>query len=81
VDAMTTGLANEVAEEGIRVNAVRPGFIDTGIHAPGRLERVVPGVPMRRAGTAEEVAAAICWLMSDEASFTTGTFVDVSGGR
>ncbi|HYH34541.1 MAG TPA: SDR family oxidoreductase [Nocardioides sp.] len=81
VDAMTTGLANEVAGHGIRVNSVRPGFINTDIHAPGRLERVTRGVPMKRAGTVDEVAAAICWLLSDDASFTTGTFLDVSGGR
>lgn len=81
LDALTTGLAVELAGRGIRVNGVRPGFIDTGIHAPGRLERVAPSVPMGRAGRAEEVAAAICWLLSPRASFTTGTFLDVSGGR
>jgi NAD(P)-dependent dehydrogenase (short-subunit alcohol dehydrogenase family) len=81
LDALTTGLAQEVAGRGIRVNGVRPGFIDTGIHAPGRLERVAPSVPMGRAGRAEEVAAAICWLLSPESSFTTGAFLDVSGGR
>jgi NAD(P)-dependent dehydrogenase (short-subunit alcohol dehydrogenase family) len=81
LDALTTGLAQEVAGRGIRVNSVRPGIIETGIHAPGRLERVAPSVPMGRAGQAEEVAAAICWLLSPEASFTTGAFLDVSGGR
>lgn len=81
LDALTTGLAKEVAGLGIRVNGVRPGFIETGIHAPGRLERVAPTVPMGRAGRAEEVAAAICWLLSPESSFTTGAFLDVSGGR
>ena len=81
LDALTTGLALEVAGRGIRVNGVRPGIIDTGIHAPGRLERVAPSVPMGRAGRAEEVAAAICWLLSPESSFTTGAFLDVSGGR
>lgn len=85
VDAMTIGLALEVAQEGIRVNAVRPGVIYTEIHAsggePGRVDRVKANVPMRRGGTADEVARAILWLMSDEASFTTGSFVDVSGGR
>ena len=85
VDTFTIGLAHEVAQEGIRVNAVRPGVIYTGIHAsggePGRVDRVKAGVPMRRGGTAEEVAKAILWLMSDEASFTTGSFLDVSGGR
>ena len=85
VDAMTIGLALEVAQEGIRVNAVRPGVIYTDIHAsggePGRVDRVKAGVPMRRGGTADEVARAILWLLSDEASFTTGSFLDVSGGR
>src|SRR5690349_7447552 len=85
VDAMTIGLALEVAQEGIRVKAVRPGVIYTDIHAsggePGRVDRVKANVPMRRGGTADEVARAILWLMSDEASFTTGSFLDVSGGR
>lgn len=85
VDAMTIGLALEVAQEGIRVNAVRPGVIYTEIHAsggePGRVDRVKANVPMRRGGTAEEVARAVLWLMSEEASFTTGSFLDVSGGR
>ncbi|WP_345893901.1 SDR family oxidoreductase [Nocardioides sp. TF02-7] len=81
LDTLTTGLAQELAGRGIRVNSVRPGLIDTEIHAPGRLERLGPGVPMGRVGTAEEVAAAVCWLLSPEASFTTGTFLDVSGGR
>jgi NAD(P)-dependent dehydrogenase (short-subunit alcohol dehydrogenase family) len=85
LDTLTIGLAQEVALEGIRVNAVRAGFIDTDIHAsggePNRLERVRHAVPMRRGGTADEVAAAILWLLSDEASFTTGTFIDVSGGK
>jgi len=74
-----------VAAEGIRVNAVRPGIIDTGIHAsggePGRVKRVAPMVPMQRAGSPEEVAHTILWLLSDEASYLTGTLVDVSGGR
>jgi NAD(P)-dependent dehydrogenase (short-subunit alcohol dehydrogenase family) len=85
VDALTTGLAAEVADQGIRVNSVRPGLIETDIHArngaPDRLARLGPGVPMGRTGTAEEVAAAVCWLLSDEASYTTGAFLDVSGGR
>jgi NAD(P)-dependent dehydrogenase (short-subunit alcohol dehydrogenase family) len=85
VDAMTVGLAQEVAQEGIRVNSVRAGVIYTDIHAsggePGRVDRVKSSVPMRRGGTAEEVAIAILWLLSDEASFTTGAFLDVSGGR
>jgi NAD(P)-dependent dehydrogenase (short-subunit alcohol dehydrogenase family) len=85
IDTFTIGLAQEVAQEGIRVNGVRPGFIYTDIHAsggePNRVERVKAFVPMRRGGTAEETAAAIMWLLSDEASFTTGAFIDVSGGR
>ncbi len=85
IDTFTLGLAQEVASEGIRVNAVRPGFIYTDIHAsggePGRVDRVKEFVPMRRGGTADEVARAIVWLLSDEASFTTGSFIDVSGGR
>ena len=85
IDSMTIGLAREVAAEGIRVNAVRPGLIDTEIHAsggePGRIERLKGGIPLGRGGTAEEVARAILWLASDEASYSTGTFIDVSGGR
>jgi NAD(P)-dependent dehydrogenase (short-subunit alcohol dehydrogenase family) len=85
IDTFTIGLAREVAGEGIRVNAVRPGLIDTDIHAsggePGRAQRLAPTVPMKRVGTAEEVANAIVWLMSDEASYVTGTVFDVSGGR
>ena len=85
VDSLTIGLAREVAAEGIRVNAVRPGVIYTDIHAsggePGRVERVKSAVPMQRGGEAGEVARAILWLLSDESSYCTGTFVDVSGGR
>jgi NAD(P)-dependent dehydrogenase (short-subunit alcohol dehydrogenase family) len=85
VDTLTIGLAKEVAMEGIRVNAVRPGVIKTEIHAsggePGRVERVKTSVPMQRGGEADEVAKAILWLLSDEASYTTGAFIDVSGGR
>ncbi|MEO9336252.1 SDR family oxidoreductase [Mesorhizobium sp. SB112] len=85
IDTFTIGLANEVATEGIRVVAVRPGIIDTDIHAsggqPDRIERVRGNVPMRREGKAEEVARTIVWLLSDEASYITGTLVDVSGGR
>jgi len=85
IDTFTIGLAKEVAEEGIRVNAVRPGFIYTDIHAsggePGRVDRVKTLVPMKRGGTAAEVARAILWLLSDEASYTTGTFIDVTGGK
>lgn len=85
MDTMTVGLAKEVADEGVRVNSVRAGLVDTDFHAsagePGRVERMSPGVPMRRAGTPEEIAAAIIWLLSDEASYVTGAFLDVSGGR
>ena len=85
IDTFTVGLAAEVAAEGIRVNAVRPGFIYTGLHAkggePGRVDRVKSMVPMQRGGQPEEVAAAILWLLSEEASFVTGTILDVSGGR
>lgn len=85
VDAMTVGLAKEVAAEGIRVNAVRPGLIKTDIHAsggePGRVERLSSAVPMGRGGEALEVANTIAWLLSDEASYLTGVLVDVSGGR
>lgn len=85
VDSLTIGLAKEVAEEGIRVNAVRPGFIYTEMHAsggePDRVERVKAFAPMKRGGTAEEVASAILWLLSEESSYCTGTFIDVSGGR
>jgi NAD(P)-dependent dehydrogenase (short-subunit alcohol dehydrogenase family) len=85
IDTMTVGLAREVAKEGIRVNAVRPGFIRTGLHAKGgepeRVDRVQSLVPMQRGGMPEEVAAAILWLLSDEASYVTGTIVDVAGGR
>lgn len=85
MDTLTMGLAHEVAEEGIRVNAVRPGFIYTEMHASGgepeRVERVKAFVPMKRGGSAEEVAHVILWLLSDEASFTTGSFVEVAGGR
>ena len=85
VDTLTIGLAQEVAGEGIRVNAVRAGIIYTDIHAsggePGRVDRMKAFVPMRRGGTAEEVAKAILWLLSDDASYTTGSFLDVSGGR
>ena len=85
VDALTLGLAKEVAAEGIRVNAVRPGVVYTEIHAsggePGRVDRVKSAVPMQRGGQPEEVARAILWLLSDEASYTTGTLLDVGGGR
>jgi len=85
LDTLTIGLSREVAEEGIRVNAVRPGFIYTELHAsggePDRVERVKALVPMQRGGTVDEVARAILWLLSDEASYSTGTCIDVSGGK
>jgi NAD(P)-dependent dehydrogenase (short-subunit alcohol dehydrogenase family) len=85
VDTLTLGLAREVAGEGVRVNAVRPGFIYTELHArggePGRVERLKDAVPMRRGGDPAEVAAAVLWLLSDEASYVTGAILDVAGGR
>ena len=85
VDTLTVGLAKEVAGEGIRVNAVRPGLVLTDIHAaggePGRVERLKSSVPLGRGGQPDEVATAILWLLSDEASFTTGAILDVAGGR
>ncbi|MGB9368357.1 MAG: SDR family oxidoreductase [Xanthobacteraceae bacterium] len=81
VDSMTIGLSKELAGDGIRVNAVSPGIILTDIHPPGRVERVTPTVPMQRAGTAEEVAETVLFLLSDASSYTTGTNVRVAGGR
>lgn len=85
IDTFTLGLAKEVAAEGIRVNAVRPGIIYTEIHAsagePGRVDRMKSVVPLGRGGQPEEVAASIMWLLSDEASYITGTILDVAGGR
>jgi NAD(P)-dependent dehydrogenase (short-subunit alcohol dehydrogenase family) len=85
IDTFTVGLAKEVATEGIRVNAVRPGIIATEIHAsggqPDRVSQMAPLVPMQRAGSAEEVAQAIFWLMTDASSYTTGALLDVTGGR
>ena len=85
IESFTIGLAKEVAGEGIRVNAVRPGIIVTDIHAsggaPGRVEQMAPQLPMRRAGTAEEVGEAIVWLLSERSSYTTGSIVEVTGGR
>jgi NAD(P)-dependent dehydrogenase (short-subunit alcohol dehydrogenase family) len=85
VDTLTVGLAREVADDGIRVVGVAPGIIDTTIHAdagePGRVARVGPLVPLGRAGTVEEVAGAVAWLLSDEASYVTGTTLRVAGGR
>jgi NAD(P)-dependent dehydrogenase (short-subunit alcohol dehydrogenase family) len=85
VDTLTIGLSKEVAAEGIRVNAVRPGLIYTEMHGdggdPGRVDRLKSGVPMQRGGAPEEVAAAILWLLSKEASYITGTLLDITGGR
>jgi NAD(P)-dependent dehydrogenase (short-subunit alcohol dehydrogenase family) len=85
IDILTVGLSQEVATDGIRVAGIRPGLIDTDIHAsggePDRAARLAPMVPMKRVGTADEVANAVVWLMSDEASYVTGTTLDVSGGR
>ena len=85
IDTFTVGLAKELATEGIRVNAVRPGIIETEIHAsgglPNRVRELGPQVPMQRAGTAAEVAEAIVWLLGENSSYTTGTLLDVSGGR
>ncbi|WP_120495758.1 SDR family oxidoreductase [Kiloniella sp. EL199] len=85
VDAMTVGLAKEVGGEDIRVNAVSPGIIDTEIHAsggePGRIDRIAPAIPMQRAGIAQEIANAVLWLCSDQASYCNGAILDCSGGR
>jgi NAD(P)-dependent dehydrogenase (short-subunit alcohol dehydrogenase family) len=85
IDSFTIGLGHEVAGEGIRVAGIRPGLIDTDIHAsggePDRAHRLAPNVPMKRVGTADEIASAIVWLMSDEASYVTSAILDVSGGR
>ncbi|MDH3622006.1 MAG: SDR family oxidoreductase [Gammaproteobacteria bacterium] len=85
IDTLTRGLSLEVAAEGIRVNCVRPGFIYTDMHAaggePGRVDRLADSIPMRRGGSPEEVAHAIAWLVSDEASYVNGTFIDAAGGR
>lgn len=84
MDTMTIGLSKEVAPEGIRVNGVRPGTIYTEMHAsggePGRVDRLKSAIPLRRGGTVEEVAGAVMWLFSDEAGYTSGSFIDVSGG-
>jgi NAD(P)-dependent dehydrogenase (short-subunit alcohol dehydrogenase family) len=85
VNSFTIGLAREVAEEGIRVNAVAPGLIETDLHAdngsPDRLDRLTPTIPMKRAGTAEEVAEGVLWLLSEAASYVTGSILEIGGGR
>lgn len=85
LDTFTIGLSKEVAGEGVRVNAVRPGYIFTGFHAlsgdPQRVSKLEPSIPMGRGGLADEVAEAILWLLSDKASYSTGTFIDIAGGR
>lgn len=85
MDTLTKGLSLEVASKGIRVNAVRPGFIYTDMHAdggePDRVDRLAPQIPMQRGGTPTEVANAIAWLLSDEASYVTGSFIDLAGGK
>ena len=85
IDTMTIGLSKELADDGIRVNCVRPGFVNTGIHAgagePNRIDRLRATIPMKRGGEPEEVARAILWLLSDEASYSTGAILDVTGGR
>jgi NAD(P)-dependent dehydrogenase (short-subunit alcohol dehydrogenase family) len=85
VNSFTIGLAREVANEGIRVNAVAPGLVDTELHAangePGRLKRLSPTIPMQRGGTAEEIAQGVLWLLSDAASYVTGTILEIGGGR
>ncbi len=85
IDTLTTGLSLEVADEGIRVNGVRPGFIYTDMHTdggePGRVDRLSPVIPMKRGGQPEEVAQAIAWLLSDAASYSTGSFIDLAGGK
>jgi NAD(P)-dependent dehydrogenase (short-subunit alcohol dehydrogenase family) len=85
VNTFTIGLAREVAMEGIRVNAVAPGLVETGLHVangePGRIARISPSIPMQRAGTPEEIAQGVLWLLSDAASYTTGTILEIGGGR
>ncbi|HTW30492.1 MAG TPA: SDR family oxidoreductase [Candidatus Sulfotelmatobacter sp.] len=85
IDSFTIGLAREVATEGVRVNAVAPGLVDTGLHAangePGRLQRLMPSIPMQRAGLPEEVAEGVLWLLSAKASYVTGAILEIGGGR
>ena len=82
---MTIGTAKEFVDQGIRINAVRPGLIETDMHAdcgePERVKRLEQTIPMKRGGSADEVAEAICWLLSEKSAYVTGTFIDVSGGR
>ncbi|MEP2791202.1 MAG: SDR family oxidoreductase, partial [Kangiellaceae bacterium] len=85
LDSLTIGLSKEVAAQGIRVNCVRPGFIYTNMHSdggePDRVDRIAASIPMQRGGQPEEVAQAIYWLLSENASYVTGTFIDAAGGR
>jgi NAD(P)-dependent dehydrogenase (short-subunit alcohol dehydrogenase family) len=81
VNTLVVGVAREVAKEGVRINGLSPGLIDTEIHVPGRLDRIAPMVPVGRAGQPEEVAETVLYLLSDAASYMTGAIVDVSGGR
>ena len=85
MDSLTRGLSLELADRNIRVNAVRPGFIDTEMHADGgeanRVARLTPQIPLKRGGTPAEVANSIAWLLSDQASYVTGTFIDIAGGK
>ena len=81
VDTFTRGLALETAAHGIRCNSVRPGMVETEIHWPGRMEKIVPTVPLKRIASPEEIAEAVTWLLSDRASYCTGTHIDVTGGR
>ena len=81
VDTFTRGLALETADQGIRCNSVRPGMVDTDIHWPGRMEAIAPTIPLKRIAAPEEVAEAVAWLLSDKASYCTGTHIDVAGGR
>ena len=85
IDTMTIGTAKEFADQGVRINAVRPGLIETDMHIvsgePERVKRLEQTIPMKRGGSADEVAEAICWLLSEKSAYVTGTFIDVSGGR
>jgi NAD(P)-dependent dehydrogenase (short-subunit alcohol dehydrogenase family) len=81
IDSMTIGLSKELADDGIRVNAVQPGLIDTDIHVPGRIARIAPMIPFGRPGRADEVAEAVVYLLSDAASYVSGSILRVAGGR